>query len=636
MKQDDSYRNKEIVFTEAAQYHQLGNLQKAESLYRLLLVQNPLNHQAIHWLGIMVCQAYTPEQGIVLLLRSILIFSNNPYYYRNLSKAFTESNQFERAKLSNLKALILSPEITEFYDQYLELYISNGNFENIVTSANYSLKLDPLSIVTRQVLANYYYRVGLKKQSFNVWMIILSIDPQQQAIWCNIGVVLQESKSFDQARRSYRFANYLSPYFYDPYYNIGNLYQELKEINKAIHAWTITLIIYPSHQASLTNIGICLGEMGSNRQALSLLKRVLCLNPASHQAHSNLGVIYQNLKNWSEAIHAHRQSIALHYDNISAHFNLAHCLLTIGDYEKGWVEYEWRLKMRWKNVYHRDLNKPQWTGEEGRGRYLLIHADGGFYGDVIQFCRFIPMVLSKGWRVIIEVPAKLISLLSQIPNIECWIARGDPLPYFDYHSPLMSLPHALSITLQNLDDEPYLQANQIKIDKWKKRVTSLSIDKPKIGLVWAGHPYLHSAEKQDERRSISFALLKPLIDNRDYQFFSLQKEGETQAHSDILIDFMSEIEDFDDCAALVMNLDLVITVDTAMVHLAGSLGQKVWMLDRLDSCWRWLRDKETSPWYSSLRIFRQATLRDWSTVIDNVQRELKISFPKSTTKENQA
>ncbi|HTJ90248.1 MAG TPA: glycosyltransferase family 9 protein [Acidocella sp.] len=300
-------------------------------------------------------------------------------------------------------------------------------------------------------------------------------------------------------------------------------------------------------------------------------------------------------------------------------------LLAQGNMEMGWEEYEWRWKTRHLLSEQRKFSQPQWHGERADGQTLLIHAEQGF-GDTLQFCRYAPLAAARGLRVILEVQKPLLRLLRGLPGIDLVIAHGDQLPPFDLHSPLLSLPRAFGTRLESIPNEvPYLHAEAVAAAHWRTRLDQIANQGPKIGIVWAGRPYNHSSSLMaiDRRRSMSPEFLAPLFEISGLKFFSLQKSGPGASGAFPLIDLMKEVDDFADTAALVTNLDLVISVDTAVAHLAAALGKQVWLMNRFDSCWRWLEERRDSPWYPTLRLYRQSQPGAWGSVINEIGCDLR-------------
>jgi Glycosyltransferase family 9 (heptosyltransferase) len=307
----------------------------------------------------------------------------------------------------------------------------------------------------------------------------------------------------------------------------------------------------------------------------------------------------------------------------------------IGDFARGWQQHECRWETAQLRTAKRHFLQPLWIGADDiAGKTILLHAEQGF-GDTLQFCRYVPRVQERGAHVILEVPKPLRELMSTLPCMVQIVSRGDPLPAFDLHCPLLSLPLAFGTLIETIPSRtPYLAAPENKRSAWRDRPGKHGLGKherPRVGLVWAGDPRknLPGANRVDRRRSLQFDRLAPVLQVRECEFYSLQKgdDAQTQLRDSTLdhriIDWSADFHDFSDTAALIENLDLVIAVDTAVAHLAGALGKPLWLINRYNTCWRWLLDRDDSPWYPTARLFRQDKSRVWDGVIARVQAALK-------------
>jgi hypothetical protein len=283
---------------------------------------------------------------------------------------------------------------------------------------------------------------------------------------------------------------------------------------------------------------------------------------------------------------------------------------------EGWREYEWRWQVADMAASRRDFSQPQWSGEAAAGRTLLIHAEQGL-GDTLHFCRYATLAADRGMRVIMQVQTPLVRLLRNLPGVDQVVARGDDLPAFDLHCPMQSLPLAFGTTLTTIPaGSAYLRADAAVAAAWGVRIDAMGDRRPRVGVAWAGNPGMI----RDASRSLRPARLAPLSGLAGLHFFSLQKDGPPAAG---LTDLMGEMADFADTAGLICNLDLVISVDTAVAHLAAGLGKPVWLLDSFDPDWRWLLGRRDSPWYPSLRVYRQPRPGDWDAVLDAVAGDLR-------------
>jgi hypothetical protein len=307
-------------------------------------------------------------------------------------------------------------------------------------------------------------------------------------------------------------------------------------------------------------------------------------------------------------------------DNAEAHWHLAGALLRRCDFDEGWREFEWRWRLR-HSAPRRSFTQPEWDGGDLQGRTILLYCEQGF-GDVIQFIRYVPLVAKLGAPVIVPAPSQLARLLQSVPGAR--IVTNDPLPPFDLQLPLLSLPRVFNTGLQTIPAAiPYLHPDPLLVDQWKLK-TSCPGNGMKVGLAWAGR----ATHPNDRNRSISLQRLSPLTEINGPVFFSLHK-GEPAAQATNppagmkLIDLMADVHDFADTAALIANLDLVITVDTAVAHLAGAMGKAVWVLLPFPSDWRWLLNRDDSPWYPTMRLFRQAQPGDWAAPILQIATALR-------------
>lgn len=427
--------------------------------------------------------------------------------------------------------------------------------------------------------------------------------------------------------------------------------------------------------------GLDLGKRGAFADAEATFRRAIALEPENGRAHHALGLALHALQRYGEAVEAHERAVALaprvpeaHHEfgrallrlNRAAeaaeaagravqldparpepHGLLARALLVSGDFKRGWAEYEWRWKCAGMDP-RRAMSVPQWTGgEKVAGRTILLHHEQGF-GDTIQFSRYAPLIAQRGADVIVQVPRNLTGLMKRLPGGPDVISTDDPTPAgVHLHAPLMSLPLAFNTTLRSIPATvPYLSAAPQAAAVWSGRVKEAETLLPaasapssapsraatgapalRVGIAWAGRP----THADDRLRSIPLAALAPLsAAAAGAAFYSLQKgaaaaEARTPPAGMRLIDFSDRLFDFSDAAALIANLDLVITVDTAVAHLAGAMGRRVWVLLPFSPDFRWLLDRPDSPWYPTMRLFRQPAQGQWRPAIEAVATELRTA-----------
>jgi tetratricopeptide (TPR) repeat protein len=436
------------------------------------------------------------------------------------------------------------------------------------------------------------------------------------------GATLAASGQHDEAIASFQRALALNANSAVVHNDLGNALRAIGQQADALASYQRALRCCADYPEAHHNVSITLGETGNMHLALAHARRAIDLRPHFHEAYHNLAALLTEVGQLDAAFDAYAHSLALHPEQPAARHGLAMLLLSRGEFAAGWCEYEWRWQTPQMASSRRSFIQPQWRGELGAGRTLLIHAEQGF-GDTLQFCRYAPLAAQRGWRVVLEAPAPLVRLLRSLPSVADVLAQGDALPPFDAHCPMMSLPLAFGTALSTIPAaNAYLEADAAQVAAWQTRLGDNAQRDLRVGLVWAGNPRPHSpaAAAIDRRRSMSPTTLADLFEIPGVQFFSLQQAAQSPPAQ--LIDFMPEMTDFADTAALITQLDLVIAVDTAVAHLAAALGKPVWLLDRYAPCWRWLRDRNDSPWYPSLRIYRQQQPGDWPSVLAQVTADL--------------
>ncbi len=408
------------------------------------------------------------------------------------------------------------------------------------------------------------------------------------------------------------------------YYNRGSILRDLNRLDEALACHDLAIAIEPDYAEAHNNRGFLLMELRRPDEALASYERAISLRPDYANAHNHRGLALQELWRLDEALASYELSIALKPDHARAHLNRGLLRLLVGDYASGWASYEWRWKVPDWVERPRAYPQPLWQGDADlRGKRILLWAEQGF-GDSIQFCRYVTQVATLGAVVILEAPAALAPLLKPLGGVAEFVAKGDVLPPFDYHCPLLSLPLALGKSSDSPSGKPYFAAPPERIAA--SRTTLGASPRPRVGLAWCGSTW----HKNDSNRSISLAkFAQGLITGVDY--IQLQKDVRAadrawlDQHPEIR-SFDVQVNDFGDTAALIETMDLVITVDTSIAHLAGALGKEVWVLLAFAPDWRWLLDRSDSPWYDSATLFRQPAPGDWDGVLAAVRQALESRF----------
>jgi tetratricopeptide (TPR) repeat protein len=394
---------------------------------------------------------------------------------------------------------------------------------------------------------------------------------------------------------------------------------------EALAACEAALALAPGNPIALYNRANALASLDRHAEALAAYEKVVGLYPQHAAAWNNRGNSLMALKRHGDAIDSFERAIALQPKSADAHFNRSLALLAVGDYARGFAEYEWRWKrsgMPAQRSYGR-----LWRGDFPLAdRTILVSSEQGL-GDTIQFARYVPLLARSGATVILEVHPELKSLLSRLPGAAQVVARGEPLSAFDVHCPAGSLPLALKTELPNVPAEiPYLKAEEARVAEWRPRLEALK--PPRVALAWAGNPN----HANDRNRSIALARLRPLWEAGGARFVSVQREVRETDAAELegargILHLGEELRDLDDTAALLALCDVVMSVDTAVAHLAAAMGRPTWVLLPFAPDWRWTLDGERSPWYPAARLFRQPQAGDWDSVIARVVAELGAVAP---------
>jgi len=491
------------------------------------------------------------------------------------------------------------------------------------------LAASPDHFDARHLLGFLALQAGRSARAVELIAAALPLNPDFAPAWNNLGLALAACGRLQDAVLAWDRAVALAPGFADAHNNRGNALRDLGRPDDALASCDAAIALRPDLAEAHNNRGNALFDLDRLDEAIAAFEAAIALRPDYVNAHGNRGGALYGQRRWNEAIAGFDAALAIDPTFADARFHKSFALLGLGRLEEGWREYEWRWRTREMAADLRGGSAPAWRGEPLRGRILYLHAEQGL-GDTLQFCRYAPLI-GEGGRLVFEAPPSLKRLLTSLPLPDGArvIARGDPIPPFDLHCALLSLPSILGTTLATIPaDIPYLAADAAGVSRWRERLAPLA--GLKVGLVWSGgqRPDQPGAAAIDRRRSVSLAAMAPLAQVPGVSFVSLQKgapaaQAAAPPSGMTILDPSGELDDFADTAALVEALDLVISVDTAVAHLAGALGRPVWLLNRYDTCWRWLLDRDDSPWYPSLRQFRQPAPGQWRPVMEAVQGALR-------------
>jgi len=437
----------------------------------------------------------------------------------------------------------------------------------------------------------------------------IKLQPGHAEAHNNHGNALRSLRRYEAALTSYEQALRLKPDYAVAYSNRGNVLQNLKRYDEALLSYEQALRYQPDYADAHNNLAHALRYLNRTEDALASCVRALQLRPDYAEAFLNAGNLLQDLQRYQEALAPYQRAQQLQADYAEAHLNEGLCRLTLGDFKLGWEKYEWRWASATHDSLRRDFEQPLWLGQTSlQGKTVLLHAEQGL-GDTLQFCRYVTQVAALGATVLLEVQAPLRGLLEPLPGVARVLVRGEPLPRFDFHCPLLSLPLALRTELTTIPAQvPYLHADPARVEAWRQRLASYP--RPLIGLVWSGNP----THVNDHNRSIPLATLAPLFQGAG-SFISVQNQmvdADREAFARFgIIDVTDALHDFSDTAALLVCMDRVIAVDTVGAHLAGALGSPATVMLPYNADFRWLTERADSPWYPSLTLIRQTRRGDW-------------------------
>jgi len=434
------------------------------------------------------------------------------------------------------------------------------------------------------------------------------------------------AREFQRAIALYDQAIATDPSRAEAYYKRGNALKDLGRFDDAIASYTQAVQHKPDYAYAYCNRGFVEQHLGRLEAALKSYDAAIATDDGDALVHYNRALLMQDLSRWEEALDSYDRALAINPEYADAHYNRAVTQLFLGDFERGWRGYEWR----WKNAQRlrigeqRNFKQPLWLGEQSlAGKRLLLHSEQGL-GDTIQFCRYASLCAAQGATVILEVPHSLLGLAQTLEGVSELIAKGASLPPFDYHCPLMSLPLAFKTTLDTVPaPAKYLHSDPARLAHWRAVLGERK--HPRIGLAWSGNPN----NPFNPRRRIPLREWVPHLPPQ-FQYFQLQTElsdADEEALDSTESIFSLDLQDFTDTAAVCECLDLVLTVDTSLAHLSGALGHRTWVLMPNPPDWRWLRNRDDSPWYPGMKLYIQHTAGDWNDVFGRVAADLRREFP---------
>lgn len=560
--------------------------EECQDVCRRVIAIAPTNAVAWHVLGAAFGEAGRHDDAVECLKRSLQLDPSRARCWLHLGTYQRRAGRRDLAIDAYENYIRLSPDDDDAMAVLGQLYKLKNDLDRAANYYRRAIAINPRHVWAMNNLALIQQDRGDQAGALKLLEHAESLDLNRVDIMCNIGRLLHEMGQYGKAIDYLQRAIALQPDFAITYNNLGSALRLGQRVAEAEAAYTAALERMPTLAEALSNRGIVRGEMGRVAESVADFQKAMELAPDFGEAHFGYGMV----------------------------------LLSIGDYEHGWAEYQWLWRYSERAARAKSFVEPRWNGSDLAGKTILVYAEQGF-GDTIHFCRFIPALVKRGGKVIFECQPPLVSLMKSL-GTPCQIVRqGETLPGFDVQIPLPGLPFALEVRLQTLGRQaPYLRPSDELIEQWRNKIAGSA--GLRVGIAWAGSPK-HS---DDRLRSMPAEKLKPLLDLPGMSFFSLQKDAVVDEAWRVA-DHTNGFRDFSDAAALICNLDLVISVDTAILHLAGALGKPAWALLAFSNDWRWMRDRDDSPWYPTIKLWRQRTAGDWDELIERVRQALQRYDP---------
>jgi tetratricopeptide (TPR) repeat protein len=492
-----------------------------------------------------------------------------------------------------------------------------------LTHFQQALRIRPHFAEAHHARALMYGAQGDLKEALEGLRQAVRLKPDFTEAHHNLGVTLARERRLDEAVAAFREAVRQRPAYAEALLNLARALEELARPDEAIPVCQALLALRPDDAPNHNSLGLLLVKRGRTAEAADVFRRALTLDPKGAGYHNNLGAALAELGRSGEALECFEEAVRLAPEHAEAHKSRAMTWIQMGEFERGWAEFEWRWKC--KDFSPRTYRQPLWDGTPGAGRILLYNEQG--YGDTIQCVRYAQLVRQRATAVVLECPAALVPLLCTCPAVDEVVPAGAPLPDFDCHTPLMSLPHLLRTTLATVPaNVPYLSADADLVERWRRELAPVGAFK--VGVVWQGSP----DNGADYRRSFRLTSLALLAAVPGVELFSLQKGAGAEQLADVVgefrvTDLASRLDlrggAFMGTAAVMCVLDLIVACDTASAHLAGALARPVWVPLSYAADYRWLLGREDSPWYPTMRLFRQPELGNWDAVFERVAGELR-------------
>jgi tetratricopeptide (TPR) repeat protein len=561
------------------------------------------------------------DDAIACLCEAVRLQPDHVESHGNLALAYTEKGQVENAVRTYQQLLQLCPDNAHAHCKLADLYRRMGKLDEAVGSYSEAIRLEPTVALAHHNLGLTFAQQHKFDRAISCYREALRLQPDYADAHNNLGVVFQDQDKLDEAIACFRESLRMRPDCSDTYNNLGIALSNRELLDEALAAYQEALRLRPRSPAVLNNVGNALRKQGKLSEAEAALREALKISADYAEAHNNLGIALVQQGRVDEGMACYQEALRLRPEYPEAHLNLSLNYLLKGRFDEGWSEYEWRWRMKGRALP--SANKPLWDGTVPWQPFTVLLMPEQGLGDTIQFVRYAALAQQRGATVVLQSSRPLTRLMTTCVGVDRVVEQDAPLPHFDVIAPLLRLPWLFGTSLATIPAPvPYLFADPARREYWREKLA----DRPglKVGLVWQGNPQYPG----DRIRSARLQQMSVLARAEGVHFVSLQKGAVAQQQAELHGRFVlsnvgaDEWPDFAETAAVVANLDLVISVDTAVAHLAGALGVPVWLALPFAPDWRWLQDRDDTPWYPTMRLFRQTQPGDWDAVFERMAEEL--------------
>lgn len=621
----------------AHQYYQAGQLQEAEALYRQVVEQYPQQADVWFWLGLIASQLGKLEESVTYYQQVIQLQPGLAEAHSNLGTVLLDLGRRTDAIAHQQHAISLLPNDANLYYNLAIALSQDGQLDAAIEHYQQAVRLNPGYANAHHNLGAVLFKQNRWEEAIPCYQQAIALMPEHVNARNSLGVALLRQGKLDAAKDQFATAIDLKPDYASAHDNLGTVLQRQGQLDAAIAHYRHAIALKPDCANAYSNLGAALKEQGKLAESIACYQEAIRLQPDHADAYNNYGGTLVEQGKFQQAIACYEQAIQHRFDYADAHLNLGIILLMLGDFQRGFTEYHWR----WQTKQCPDLRYPQalWDGSDLQDKVILLTAEQGF-GDTIQFVRYAALVAQRGGHVVIACQKPLLRLLNTMTGIDRCVDRDRVDVQTHLHCPLLDLPQILGTSLDTIPAQvPYLQVPPSEItlpggrgDREDGGDGGDGGEQFKVGIVWAANPTSSTASK----RSCTLENFLALLQIPQVILYSLQKDCPEadrpllNSHQRIY-DLSDQLEDFGDTAAALAQLDLVISVDTAVAHLAGALGKPVWTLLSFVADWRWLLDRPDSPWYPTMQLFRQPQPDDWHTVFQHVVTTLQQTIPTNPT-----